>query len=44
MEFKERLIILYSGSVNNSVSSFKNLPGMSSIPYALLGSISISIL
>ena len=44
LELKERLIILHSGSVNNSTRSFKNLSEISSIPYALLGSIFISLL
>ena len=44
LEPKERLIILHSGSVNNSAPSFKNLPGISSMLHVLLGSILISIL
>ena len=40
----ERLIILHSGSVDNSPQSFKNLSGTSSLPYALLRSIFISTL
>ena len=44
LELNKRLIISHSGSFNNSAPSFKNLPGISSIPYALLGSIFISIL
>ena len=35
LEPKERLIILHSGSVNNSASSFKNLPGISSMLHDL---------
>ena len=44
LELKKRLIISHNCSVSNSTPSFKNLPGIPSIPYALLRSISISIL
>ena len=44
LELKKRLIISHNCSVNNSTPSFKNLPGIPSIPYVLLRSISISIL
>ena len=36
LELKERLINLHSGSVNNSAPFFKNLPGISYLPYALM--------